>query len=110
MIILWAPPLFIVLLFLWSLSRKPKHLPGIPRYEPIYFGLLGDLPHLIRFLRTAKTKSPSKWMKSLYGLHGPICQVVLGARRLIVLTDIQECEDVVARRKEFEKSSLFISM
>jgi hypothetical protein len=91
-----------------SVQIRSKYVPGIPRHKSVYFGLFGDIPHLLRFLSQPGCKSPIRWINSLGANHGPICQVVVGPRCMITISDDQEIEDILTRRKEFDRSQAFI--
>jgi hypothetical protein len=82
---------------------KPKPLPGIPRNTQWYHPILGDLPAFLAWL--SKEASPSTFLQAQADKLGPVCQVIIGTRRMIVITDVQEIEDIFIRRsKTFDRS------
>jgi hypothetical protein len=97
-------------LYVWVAFIQPRHLPGIPRLKRRWAGLFGDLPHLFAYLRETKSQSNSRWFADLAEIQGPIHQLVLGTRVLVLVNDAQETEDILARRKDFDKSREFTQM
>jgi hypothetical protein len=85
------------------LLLRVKPLPGIPHDQTPNYAFYGDIPALAAFMKTCK--SPQLFIQSQAEKLGPICQLVLGNRRLIVISDPQEIEDMYGRRKTFERAS-----
>jgi hypothetical protein len=99
-----------VLVVVWTAWVQSRYIPGIPRLKPMWFGILGDIPYLIKFLNETKCTSVSRWISDVGDTLGPVSQIVMAGKRVIIVSDAQEIEDIMARRKEFDKSSTFISM
>ncbi|EIN09897.1 cytochrome P450 [Punctularia strigosozonata HHB-11173 SS5] len=91
-------------LALWLVTPKP--LPGIPHYPVRPFGDLGRVLAHVR-----ETGFRSTWFGIVARDLGPIGQVQMGpSTKIIVLSDIQETEDILLRRtKEFDRSDDMIS-
>jgi hypothetical protein len=83
------------------LLLKAKPLPGIPHNDSPYFNHLGDLPSLISWV--SKRGTPQLWMNPQAEKLGPICQLIIGSRRIIIVSDAQEVEDILSQRKGFER-------
>jgi hypothetical protein len=82
----------------------PKPVPGIPHYKPI--GIFGDIPRMANYLR----KNPRRKFNDFFAQAavdlGPIAQVFLPNRPMIILSDHQEMEDILLRRwREFDHST-----
>jgi len=93
---------------LWALYRwlLPKPIPGIPYNQRAARSLLGDIPGLI-----GSKQLPSDWLVSQIRKHrSPIVQVFLEpfGRPSIVLMDFRESQDIMMRRKEFDRSKQMI--
>ncbi|EGO03072.1 hypothetical protein SERLA73DRAFT_176590 [Serpula lacrymans var. lacrymans S7.3] len=96
------PPLVLSLIYrfaLWALT--PRALPGIPHYPVRPFG---DIGRIIKHVK--ETGFRTTWFNVVSKELGPIAQVMLGPwNKSIVLSDIQEIEDILLRRaKEFDRS------
>lgn len=103
--ILLASPAIIFALYhiaLWLITPKP--LPGIPHYPVQPFGDLGRL-----LAHVKKTGMRSTWFNVVAQDLGPIAQISLAGSKMIVLSDIQEMEDILLRRaKEFDRSVIIL--
>lgn len=105
--ILLASPVIIFALYhigLWLVTPKP--LPGIPHYPIQPFGDIGRV-----MAHTKKTGMRSTWFNEVAQDLGPIAQINLAGSKMIVLSDIQEMEDILLRRaKEFDRSVIFLAI
>jgi hypothetical protein len=101
---------FTALVVGWTAWVQSRYVPGIPRLKPMWFGIVGDIPYLIKWLNETKSTAMSQWIVGVGDTLGPVCQLVMAGKRLILVSDAQEIEDIMARRKEFDKSESFISM
>jgi hypothetical protein len=97
LLLLVALPILLILLL------RAKPLPGIPHDQTPNYAFYGDIPALAAFMKTCK--SPQLFIQSQAEKLGPICQLVLGKRTIVVISDPQEIEDMYGRRKIFERSS-----
>jgi hypothetical protein len=88
----------VVLYFFGRWLVTPKPLPGIPHYSIRPFGDLSRIEHV------KNTGMQSTWFNLVAQDLGPISQISLGTSKAIVLSDIQEREDILLRRaKEFDR-------
>lgn len=98
--------LSICFLYRWTL---PKPIPGIRYNEQATRSILGDAPAMISYI----TKTDAAWfewlLKTSQDLNSPLVQVFLRplSQPLIVLCDYREAQDVLVRRKEFDRSPIF---
>ncbi|KAJ8132968.1 hypothetical protein O1611_g656 [Lasiodiplodia mahajangana] len=91
------------LAYTWAL---PKPIPGIPYNKEATTNLFGDIPSLFAFI--AKTgEPPLAWMlQQSQQLQSPIIQVFVRpfAQPRVVLCDFREGQDILMRRKDFDRS------
>ncbi|KAH9232950.1 hypothetical protein K456DRAFT_1772499 [Colletotrichum gloeosporioides 23] len=86
----------------------PKPLAGIPYNEKAASHVLGDIPEMMGYV--LRTKRMFCWLTSLTTRHkSPIIQAFIkpGSLPWVVLTDPFESQDILLRRKEFDRSSFF---
>lgn len=118
---LTATPLSITLLialtcaglYLLYLHRLPVAVPGVPHNKAATSSILGDIPSFV-----ASKQTPSDWFLAQARLHAsPLCQVFLAQpftlRRsppLILVSDFREAQDVLLRRKGFDRSDYGIAL
>lgn len=92
----------IYLFYLWLL---PKPIPGIPYNPEATQSIFGDVPSMLRHLKTSKTISD--WILGHHKRHNsPIIQMwsSLFQRQWVVIDDFREAQDILMRRtKEFDK-------
>ena len=104
----------LVAIYLSYFKLLPKPLPGIPYNEAAASSILGDI---IAFVSSGE--APSDWILSQANSHaGPICQLFLdppllsGGRNQpwIIVSDFREAQDVLMRRKGFDRSDMAIAL
>ena len=86
----------------------PKAIPGIPYNEEALKNLLGDVPSMMRDERGAMD-----WLLAQGRRHGgPISQVFLRPfrRPFLLLSDFREAQDIMLRRKEWDRSDWSIDL
>jgi hypothetical protein len=100
--------ILVVPITLWFTYRflrwlvTPRPLRGIPHYGPP--APFGDIGRLITHIR--ETGLRSTWFNAVAKDLGPISQIMVGWSKAVILSDIQEMEDILLRRtKEFDRSS-----
>ncbi|CAI0652143.1 unnamed protein product [Colletotrichum noveboracense] len=104
-------PFIAVLPLLYSLYRYllPKPIPGIPYNKDATKSLLGDIPQI-------KKESPGNifnWISVQSRRHNsPIFQIWLGpfTKPAVVVADFREGQDILLRRKEFDRSNFMSSV
>ncbi|KAH6701365.1 cytochrome P450 monooxygenase [Leptodontidium sp. MPI-SDFR-AT-0119] len=105
-LLLATAALSVSLLYQWAL---PKPIPGIRYNEKATKSILGDAPAMISYI----TKNDAAWfewlLKTSQDLKSPIVQVFLRplSSPLVVLCDFREAQDVLIRRREFDRSPIF---
>ncbi|KAI1375643.1 cytochrome P450 [Hypoxylon crocopeplum] len=99
----FAACVLLYIVYLWAL---PKPIPGIPHNPEATRSIWGDIPSL--FAYAAKTrKPPLAWLlEQSQNLRSPIIQVFIRpfAQPRIVLCDFREAQDILMRRKDFDRS------
>jgi hypothetical protein len=93
-------------LYVWLL---PKPIPGIPYNRETGNRALGDAIDMLR--EVSVTSEFNLWCaKQVDKLNSPICQVFVNpfSKPWVLLADFAESQDIMLRRKEFDRSS-FIS-
>lgn len=98
-----------ILALLYILRRLllPRPLPGIPFNPSAANSLLGDLPTIMR----EAPENAHRWVISQTRKHdSPLVQIFLIPFRkpCLILSDFREGQDIMLRRKEFDRSSLVI--
>ncbi|KAJ0352093.1 hypothetical protein COL154_012667 [Colletotrichum chrysophilum] len=86
----------------------PKPLAGIPYNEKAASHVFGDIPEMMGYV--LRTKRIFCWLTSLTTRHkSPIIQAFIkpGSLPWVVLTDPFESQDILLRRKEFDRSGFF---
>ncbi len=102
-IVLLSVPL---LLYRIYLSLLPKPIPGMPHNPEAVRSILGDAPSMLR--ETRETGETVAWMrKQSEKLNAPLCQVFMQpfSYPFLILADWREAQDVLTKRKEFDRSS-----
>lgn len=112
-----SAPLFLIpaglaALYLFYLQLLPKPIPGVPYNKEAASSILGDIPSF-----TANTSTTTDWLLDQARRHAsPICQLFLSPpfafRRgpsLVLVSDHREAQDVLLRRKGFDRSDLTIT-
>ncbi|QRW08538.1 cytochrome P450 family protein [Ceratobasidium sp. AG-Ba] len=91
--------LAIVAVFAFYFWLKPKPLAGFP-HNPIR-GILGDVPGIMRMLSDGN-KTIYDYYAHLVSTHGPISQMFVGKRVILVLADQNEAEKLLTRSKSVD--------
>ncbi|ROT35564.1 cytochrome P450 [Sodiomyces alkalinus F11] len=105
--------LVLLLVALYALYRAllPKTLPGIPYNESAAQSILGDLPSM---LRTIKSGSVMEWFVAEARKHNaPLCQVLqpFGGKPFLLLSDSREAQDLLLRQaKAWDRSDWSIAI
>lgn len=99
-----------VFFFLYILYRAllPSPIPGIPFNPEAARSLLGDVPSMMR-----DERGPMDWLLDQGRRHRvPICQVFLRpfGKPFVVLSDFREAQDIMLRRKEWDRSDFSIDI
>ncbi|KAI1325212.1 cytochrome P450 [Xylariaceae sp. FL0255] len=97
-----------VALYLGYRAILPKPLAGIPYNRDAANKLFGDVPEMMGYVM--KTKRIFCWLTSLTARHNsPIVQAFIkpGSLPWVVVTDPLEAQDILLRRKEFDRSGFF---
>ncbi|KZL64524.1 cytochrome P450 [Colletotrichum tofieldiae] len=96
---------------LYALYRYllPKPIPGIPYNPSALKSILGDIPAMIQNCNG----TPLAWMASQsQRYNSPIFQlfVVPFSKPAVVVSDFREAQDILMRRKEFDRSDMTIDL
>ena len=97
-----------VLFYLAYRAALPRPIPGIPHHKSAANSLFGDIPGMLRY--AASTKELVPWMcNQCVQLNSPIVQLFIRpfGRPMVFITDWRESQDILMRRKEFDRSKLF---
>ena len=86
----------------------PKPLPGIPYNKAAAESLLGDI---LEIQRTSATNVTSWILQQTQRHASPVCQAFLQpfGKPCVLISDFREGQDILFRRKEFERSNFDIS-
>ncbi|OLN86849.1 Cytochrome P450 1A1-like protein 1 [Colletotrichum chlorophyti] len=96
--------LFLYFLYRWAL---PKPIPGIPHNAAATRNLLGDIPSLLEGIK--RTGEFNLWMhEQAAKFQSPLFQVFIRplGKPMLVLSDFREAQDMLMRRKDFDRSSI----
>lgn len=100
-----------LLAFIVAIARRklyPKPYPGISYNKESAHRITGDMPEFMRVVKETDEFAPSVFTGTTRKL-GAVQLLFLGVRKpLIVLDDPREIEDIIFRRKEFDKSTMAI--
>jgi len=91
-------------LYRWAL---PKPIPGIPHNAAAAKHILGDVPSLLEGI--GRTGEFNLWLlEQASKLGSPLFQVLIRplGKPIVVLADFREAQDMLMRRKDFDRSSL----
>ncbi|KAI0098779.1 cytochrome P450 [Nemania sp. FL0031] len=97
-----------IALYLGRRAIMPKPLVGIPYNRDAANKMFGDVPEMMGYIM--REKRIFCWLTSLTTRHhSPIVQAFIkpGSLPWVVLTDPFETQDILLRRREFDRSSLF---
>ncbi|KAL0930163.1 cytochrome p450 monooxygenase [Colletotrichum truncatum] len=97
-------------IFLYTIYRQllPKPIAGIPYNEDAAKSFFGDIPRL----QKESGNNTFAWMINQASRHGsPIVQFFLGpfSKPFLLITDFREGQDILMRRKEFDRSDFTIA-
>ncbi|OHE96840.1 cytochrome P450 [Colletotrichum orchidophilum] len=100
-----------LLVFLYTLYQYllPKPIPGIPYNKEATKSLLGDIPRL----QKQAPDNPFGWMIAEARRHdSPLSQFFIEPfqKPAVLITDFREGQDILMRRKEFERSDFTINL
>ncbi|KAK1447482.1 cytochrome P450 [Colletotrichum melonis] len=87
----------------------PKPIPGIPYNTEVVKSLLGDIPRL----QKESPENPFRWMIEQARRHdSPLSQFFLQPfhKPTVFIADFREGQDILMRRKEFDRSDFTISL
>jgi hypothetical protein len=87
----------------------PKPIEGIPYNRAATGSVLGDIPAMVR----EGNNNSIAWIgRQAANLPGPLCQlfIIPFAKPVVVLTDYHEAQDILMRRKEFDRSDYSIAL
>lgn len=95
---------------LWTLYRYllPRPIPTIPYNVEAVSSILGDIPSILR-----EPAGTLAWGISQARKHSsPLCQVFLRpfGKPFVILTDYREMQDIMMRRKEWDRSDFSIEL
>ena len=96
------------LLYFAYRAALPTPIPGIAHHKSAANGLLGDIPSMVRHL--ASTKEVVDWFSDqCVELNSPIVQLFIRpfGRPMVFIADWRESQDILIRRKEFDRSKFF---
>ncbi|KAI1262660.1 cytochrome P450 [Xylariaceae sp. FL1019] len=100
--------LLVVALYLGYRAILPKPLDGIPYNRDAANKLFGDIPEMMSYVM--KTKRIFCWLTSLTARHNSVITQAFikpGSLPWVVITDPMEAQDILLRRKEFDRSGFF---
>ncbi|GKT58396.1 cytochrome P450 [Colletotrichum tofieldiae] len=103
-----AVGLLLYVFYRWAL---PKPIPGIPHNATASKHILGDIPSLKEGID--RTGEFTLWLlEQSSKLKSPLFQVLIRplGKPIVVLTDFREAQDILMRRKDFDRSSLVADM
>ncbi|XWX00406.1 hypothetical protein V2A60_008426 [Cordyceps javanica] len=93
---------------LYAIYRRllPHPLPGIPHDPQAAKSLMGDASDMLR--EVGVTRELNRWLaKQVIKFQAPLCQVFVEpfSKPLLLLADSVEAQDIMVRRREFDRSS-----
>lgn len=96
------------ILYLIYRMALPKPIPGIPYRSDAARHILGDIPAILRAAADSNLTHVQWIQQQLQKLDSPIIQIFMGpfSRPIIVVADFRETQDVLLRRKEWDRSEL----
>ena len=96
------------LLYLTYRAALPKPIPGITYHRSAANSLFGDIPSMLKHITS--TKEVINWFSDqCVELNSPIVQLFIRpfGRPMVFITDWRESQDILMRRKEFDRSHFF---
>lgn len=104
-LLLFATAITICLVY-WA--ALPKPIPGIPHRRGATRHLFGDIPAILKTTANSHLTHVQWIQQQLQELNSPIIQIFLGpfSRPVIVVADFRETQDVLMRRKEWDRSDV----
>ncbi|KAI0146267.1 cytochrome P450 [Xylariaceae sp. FL1272] len=97
-----------VALYLGYRAILPKPIKGIPYNRDAANKMFGDVPEMMGYVM--KTKRIFCWLTSLTARHNSVITQAFikpGSLPWVVVTDPLEAQDILLRRKEFDRSGFF---
>lgn len=97
-----------VISYLIYWAALPKPIPGIPHSRDGARHIFGDIPGILKTTANSDLTHVQWIQQQLEELESPIIQVFLGpfSRPVIVVADFRETQDVLMRRKEWDRSDV----
>lgn len=97
-----------ITLYLVYRAALPKPIPGIPYRSDSARHVLGDIPAILKAAADLDLTHVQWIQQQLQELNSPIIQIFMGpfSRPIIVVADFRETQDVLMRRKEWDRSEL----
>ena len=85
----------------------PKPIPGIPYNASSARNIFGDVPAMVSHITKSDGTFITYIMSTLQTLNAPLVQVFIRplGSPLLVLADFREAQDLMTRRKDFDRSS-----
>ena len=96
------------LLYFAYRAALPRPIPGIAYHKSAANSLFGDIPSMLRYITS--TKEVIAWFSDqCVELNSPIVQLFIRpfGRPMIFIADWRESQDILMRRKEFDRSNFF---
>lgn len=89
-------------------AALPKPIPGIPYRRDATRHIFGDIPAILKTTSNSDLTHVQWIQQQLQELDSPIIQIFLGpfSRPVIVMADFRETQDVLMRRKEWDRSDV----
>ncbi|TDZ13319.1 Cytochrome P450 monooxygenase TRI13 [Colletotrichum orbiculare MAFF 240422] len=100
--------ILIPLLYLVRLWALPKPIPGIPFRHEASDRILGDIPDLLRAMKDPEHTYMHWIEQQMRELDTPIMQLFMRpfSKPVLVLADFREAQDVLMRRREWDRSDM----
>lgn len=97
-----------VILYLVYRAALPKPIPGIPYRIEAARHILGDVPAILKATSGSDTTHVQWIQQQLQNLNSPIMQIFMSpfCQPIIVVADFRETQDILMRRKEWDRSEL----
>ncbi|KAK2040041.1 cytochrome P450 [Colletotrichum somersetense] len=92
----------------WAL---PRPIPGIPHNAAAANNILGDIPSLLQGI--GRTGEFNLWLlEQASRLGSPLFQVLIRplGKPIVIMADFREAQDMLLRRRDFDRSSLVADM
>ena len=89
-------------------TALPRPIPGIAYHKSSANSLFGDIPTMLRYI--SSTNEVITWFSDqCIALNSPIVQLFIRpfGRPMVFIADWRESQDILMRRKEFDRSNFF---